>query len=96
MADDLVNRIIAEGQAAQRVPHWTDKATKYPIFNTVIDATGRRGNIVSIVSAAMAMLGQLRVPYDRIEELGNRTTEAESYEDAIALVEKWFKVDRDG
>src|ERR1051326_4029050 len=94
MTDNLVNRIIAEGPQTERVPPWSDKVTTRPIFTTVIDATGPRGNIVSIMSAAMSLLRQLGIPYDRIQELSNRVTEAQSYEDAVALVEKWFKVDR--
>lgn len=96
MTDDLVNRLVEEGAAPKvREPHWTDNATSRPIFKSVIDATGPRANMISIGSAASAMLHQLRVPRDRIEELTNGITMAESYEDAIALVEHWFTVRRD-
>lgn len=84
-----------EGRKAHREPHWTDQATQRPIFgNIVIDARGHRSNIVSITAAAMSLLGDLRIPYDRVEELSNKVGMALSDEEAIGYVEKWFRVDR--
>lgn len=74
-------------------PHWTDDATR-PVFTTVIRATGSDGNIFAILGAATGMLRQLAVPRDRIERLRADVTKAASYDEAVALVEAWFPVER--
>lgn len=74
-------------------PHWTDHAVE-PVFSTVIPATGSGGNIFAITGAAIWLLRKLDVPRDRIDKLRNDVASAASYNEAVAFVERWFKVER--
>lgn len=73
--------------------HWTDHAAE-PIFTTVLRARGSRANIFVILGAACSMLRQLNIPKDRIDRLCNDVTNAANYDQAVALIEHWFSIDR--
>lgn len=76
-------------------PHWTDDATRRPIFDTVIDARGPRGNVYVIIGTAISRLKAIAVPEDRIVALREAALNAGSYEEAVDHVERWFRVRRD-
>jgi ligand-binding sensor domain-containing protein len=75
--------------------HWTDNATYKPIFKSVISARGSEGNIILILARACRMLEIIDIPQDRITKLKTDVRTAQNYDEAVALVERWFKVDRD-
>ena len=76
-------------------PHWTDNVTAFPIFTTRIDGTGRRGNINDIAFTAASYLHSMDGLSERGDKLLADVRAATSYAAAIALVERWFPVDRD-
>jgi hypothetical protein len=76
------------------IPHWTDTEPS-PVFTSVIDATGPNGNIFHIVGIASRLLREIGIPDDRIVALREGVTIAKSYDEAIALVERWFRVERE-
>jgi hypothetical protein len=73
--------------------HWTDHAPE-PVFDTVIEGRGPGANIFAIVGKARVLLRQLDIPRDRIDRLGSDVMAAKSYDEAVAIVEHWFKVRR--
>lgn len=73
--------------------HWTDQAPE-PVFTTVIRARGEAENIFAIVGTACRLLRQLDIPADRIDALRKNAASAGSYDQAVALVERWFPVNR--
>ncbi len=75
-------------------PHWTDSAAR-PVFTTVIRATSPAGNIHHILAEACALLRILKVPTDRIEEMRAYVGTAQSYDEAIGYIERWFPVERE-
>lgn len=77
-------------------PHWTDYAAE-PVFTTVINATRpSTGNLFSVLGTATSMMRQLDIPRDRIEKLRADVMAAANYDQAIAMIEHWFPVDRGG
>ena len=72
--------------------HWTDDATE-PVFGIVIDAHGRNGNIFAILDTARRLLRELDVPTDRIDVLTDNVKNAVSYDQAVAFIEAWFRVE---
>jgi hypothetical protein len=74
--------------------HWTDDVVDRPIFSTVIDARGDRGNIFMILGKARSLLREIEIPRDRIDTLTEAVRASASYDDAIALIELWFRVNR--
>lgn len=73
--------------------HWTDNAPS-PVFDTEIDATGRHGNIFAILGAAAALLRQSKVPAYRIDKMYADVTAAGSYDEAVKIIERWYRVIR--
>jgi len=76
------------------MPHWTDHAVGRPIFSTVIDASGS-ANVYAVLGRACYLLREIGVPRDRVTDLELAVRSAESYDAAIELIERWFKVRRD-
>lgn len=74
--------------------HWTDDAAT-PVFSTVIEARGPRSNINVVLGAACSALREIGVPDDRINGLRERVRGAVNYDQAIAMIEYWFPVERD-
>lgn len=74
--------------------HWTDHAAT-PVFESRIDATGSGGNIFAVLGAASRMLREIDVPRDRIDALRDNVMSAANYDQAIAMIEYWFPVDRE-
>lgn len=86
-------RKMEDAASAYTAPHWTDNAPS-PVFESRIDATGPRGNIFYILGTARKLLAEIGVPRDRIERLTEEVTAAGNYDEAVALVQRWFAVDR--
>lgn len=74
--------------------HWTDAAPS-PVFTTVIRAAGPAGNVFAVLGTACAYLRQLDIPRDRIEKLRTDVKASGSYDAALALVGRWFPVERE-
>ncbi|MGE3279931.1 MAG: hypothetical protein AB7H90_01015 [Alphaproteobacteria bacterium] len=74
--------------------HWTDHAAT-PVFSTVIDARGERGNINLVLATAIRLLRQIDIPSDRIELLSKNVKNSVNYDQALAFIEHWFPVERD-
>jgi len=75
--------------------HWTDSVTTFPIFTTVISGRDSNGNIYAILSMACRLLRKVDIPKDRIERLKEQVRSAQNYDQAVAFVERWFRVERD-
>ena len=74
--------------------HWTDSAIAEPIFSLVIDAHGPNGNIFAILRKARALMRQIGISQDRIERLTEAVRDSHNYDAAVALIERWFVVER--
>lgn len=74
--------------------HWTDTAPS-PVFTTVIRTDGPAGNVFAVLGTSCAYLRQLDVPRDRIDKLRADVMSSGSYDAALALIGRWFPIDRD-
>lgn len=74
-------------------PHWTDHAAT-PVFDTKIPTVGSDGNILVVLGNATRMLRQLDIPRARIDKLREDVMGAANYDQAIAMIEHWFPVER--
>ena len=66
-----------------------------PFFEARIRARGPGGNIYEIVAAARLLMREIGVERETIDDMTRRAGAAQSYREAIAVVEEWFPVDRD-
>lgn len=64
-------------------------------FLTHIPARGSDANIYAILANARRLMWQLGVSQDEIDEASSRVRSAASYDDACAVIEEWFPLDRD-
>ena len=64
---------------------------KYP--DVTVPLTGEDGNIFFIIGRARKIARRAGAPADEIDQFSNEVGAAQSYEDALGVVEDWFEVE---